>query len=77
MTQTEWRDIFANNLISILEEKGMSQKQLSVDSGISMSTISDYINKRSMPGLIAIINMAYALDVNVDEFIDFGERIRY
>lgn len=75
MTQTEWRNIFSSNLLSILEEKGMSQRQLAKDSGVSLTMINDYINKRCMPGLIAIVNMAYALDINVDEFIDFGEWI--
>lgn len=75
MTQTEWKNIFAGNLVSILEEKGMSQRQLSKDSGVAISNISDYIHKRSTPGLTAIINMAYALDIGIDELIDFGESI--
>lgn len=76
MTQTQWREIFGNNLIDILEEKGMTQSQLAKDSGVSMGTISDYINKRTMPGVVAIINIAYALDMEVSDLVDFGDRIR-
>lgn len=76
MTQLQWREIFGDNLIGILEEKGMSQSQLAKDSGISTGMISDYINKRAMPGVMAIVNIAYALDMEVGELVDFGERIR-
>lgn len=76
MTQSEWKHVFGNNLSDILEEKGMSQAQLARDSGVSMGMISDYINKRSVPGIFAVINMAYALDMEVSELIDFGDRVK-
>lgn len=76
MTQTEWKHIFAHNLVDILNEKGMSQRQLALDSGISTATISEYINEMRMPGIAAVINMAYALDMEVSELVDFGERVK-
>ena len=75
MTQEEWKNIFSDNLVSILTDRGMSQKQLAVDSGVSQAMISEYIHKIRMPGLSAAINMAYALDIDVGELIDFDERI--
>lgn len=75
MTQDEWKHIFSDNLVALLKERKMSQAQLVKDSGVSAGMISEYINKRSVPGLPAIINIAYALDINVDELIDFGDRI--
>jgi transcriptional regulator with XRE-family HTH domain len=75
MTQSEWRNIFSDNLIDILEERGMTQSQLAFDSGLSVSRISDYVNKRAIPTVFAVINMAYALDMEVGELIDFDERI--
>lgn len=75
MTKGQWQSIFGGNLASILREKGVSQAQLSRDTGIARGAISDYVNKFSTPGLLAIINIAYALDVDVDELIDFGDRI--
>ena len=75
MTQTEWKNTFGANLSDILQEKGMSQSQLAKDTGMSMSRISDYINGKATPTIFAIINMAYALDVEVSEFVDFDERI--
>ena len=76
MKQSEWKNVFGNNLSDILEEKGMSQAQLARDRGVSMGMISDYINKRSVPGIFAVINMAYALDMEVSELIDFGDRVK-
>jgi transcriptional regulator with XRE-family HTH domain len=75
MTQTDWRDTFAGNLVDILKNRGMTQTQLAQDSGLSVSRISDYINKRATPTIFALINMAYALDMDVCELVDFDERI--
>lgn len=75
MTQNEWRRIFSNNLMDILDEKGMSQSHLARDTGLSISRISDYINERSTPTIFAIINIAYALDMDISELVDFDERI--
>ena len=75
MTQTEWREIFGGNLASILEERKMSQAQLAREAGLSTSRISDYINGWSTPSIFATINIAHALDINIDELINFDERI--
>jgi transcriptional regulator with XRE-family HTH domain len=75
MRQTEWKRIFGDNLVGILEEKGMSQRQLARDSGVSVSMINDYINGQRIPSVIAAINMAYALDMEVSELVDFDERV--
>ena len=77
MTINEWKDIFGDNLVSLLRERRMTQVDLAIESGISASMISDYINKRSVPGLPAVINIAYALDVAVDELVDFEEPIDF
>lgn len=76
MTKEQWKETFANNLVDILEEKGMTQIQLAMDSDIPKSQISEYINGNTIPSLPAAINMAYALDMEVSELVDFGERVR-
>lgn len=75
MTQTEWRKIFSDNLIDILHEKGMSQAQLARDAGLSVSRINDYIRMNATPTVFAVVNIADALDMDVSELVDFGERI--
>ena len=75
MTQREWQEIFASNLTSILRERGMSQNQLAREAGVSVSRISDYVNKSAVPTIFTAINIAYALDLDVGDLIDFGESI--
>lgn len=77
MTPDEWKEIFSNNLTSILEERGMTQNELSKESGVSKGRISDYINGYTTPSLFAAINMAYALDIDIGEFVDFDETVKW
>jgi transcriptional regulator with XRE-family HTH domain len=75
VTPQEWREIFASNLVDILEEKGMTQNELAEDARIPKSRISEYIHARATPTIFALIDMAYALDMDLDEFADFGDRV--
>ena len=75
MTESEWLDIFASNLASILKETGTTQRELAYASGLTEGAISNYIHKRKIPTIKAIINMSIALDISVSEFVDFGEMI--
>ena len=67
MSEMEWISIFGDNLIDIMDEKGYTQEQL--------ATISKYINKKQMPSIKAVVNLAYALDCTTDELIEFGDTI--
>lgn len=75
MSEMQWLNIFAGNLVDIMEEKGYNQEQLANASGITQASISRYISKKQMPSVKAIINMAYAMDCDVEELIDFGDTI--
>lgn len=75
MSELEWLDIFGDNLVSLLQETRMSQRELADAAGLSEATISYYIHKRKIPSLKAIINIAYAFSITVDELIDFGDMI--
>lgn len=75
MTELEWMDIFGDNLRDILKEYGITQKQLAEESGICESTISNYINKRMIPSMKSIVNIANALDITTDELINLDDRI--
>ena len=75
MTEVEWINIFGDNLIDMLKEANMTQKELADASGISESMVSDYIHKRRAPRIRSIINIAYTLDCSVDDLVDFEEMI--
>lgn len=75
MSQQEWLDIFGDNLLSILEEEGISQKELSRLTRLSESTISRYINKLQMPNMRAIINISYALNWSFEDMLNYGSML--
>ena len=75
MSEQEWLNIFGNNLRDMLIDARMTQRDLADDTGLAESTISQYINKQRMPTIRAVINIAYSLDCDLDELLDFGERI--
>ena len=75
VSEIEWLDIFGNNLADILKDEYMTRKELSEVLNMTEATISRYINKRQMPTMKVIINMAYELSITVDDLIDFGDNI--
>lgn len=75
MTEKEWLDIFAHNLVDMLKDARMTQRELADETGLSEGTISAYINGRKIPGIRAIVNIGYALDCDLNDLIDFGDRI--
>lgn len=75
MSEVEWLDIFGDNLISMLDECLLTQKDLAEMTGLSEGTISKYVNRTQMPTVRAIINLSYALDWDLNDMLDFGEKI--
>lgn len=75
MSEQEWLNIFGDNLQEMLNEARMTQRDLAEDTGLSEASISNYINKQRIPTVRAIINIAYSLDCDIDELIDFGDRV--
>lgn len=75
MSESEWMDIFSNNLKELLDNRNYTQRDLAVETGIHETTISRYINKQLMPGVKTLLNIAYALDCSLDDLMDFGESI--
>lgn len=76
MTEVKWIENFGDNLKSMLHEAWMTQQELADAAGLSRECINNYINKKRMPTVSSIINIAYALDCDVSELIDFGEQIK-
>lgn len=75
MTETEWLNIFGDNLKSMLEERNVTQHELARMIGVNTRTLNRYIMKQRIPTIKNIINIAYALDCSLDELIDFGDTI--
>lgn len=75
MTEKEWSVIFSKNLLCLLNESRLSQKDLSYLTGISEASISGYINGRVRPGIKAIINISNVFGISIEELIYYGEMI--
>jgi transcriptional regulator with XRE-family HTH domain len=73
--EDEWLEIFSAKIKRALIEQGLNQGQLAMMSNISDTALSSYIRREKIPGARAIINIAHALDMTVDELIDYGADI--
>lgn len=75
MSEMEWLRIFAGNLGYYLDMHGISQNELAKRSGLEQGSISRYMSASQMPGIKAVVNIAHALGVSVDELINFDSMI--
>lgn len=75
MTKEEWLFKFSCELSGNMNFIRMTPAQLAKKTGLSRSTISRYLNGEREPSSIAVLKIANALDLNVEELIDFGEPI--
>lgn len=75
MSEMEWLEIFSDNLVYMMREQGYSAKELADAAGLDKSTVSNYINKQRIPSMRSIINLAYVLGCDLNDFIDFGDHI--
>jgi len=75
MTETQWMQCFSKKLCELLEYTNMTQLDLAIESGLSTSAISRYINCVTIPKASALVNLAYAFNCSVDELVDFGSKI--
>ena len=67
MSEVEFIDIFGDNLRSLMEERGYTRRELARESRISHVTISRYLNKERMPTAKSLVNLAFALECDLDE----------
>lgn len=75
MTEQVWLKTFGDNLQSYMTEYGYTQADLADAIGVSIMTISNYVNAKRMPCIRSLINISYELNVDVSDLIDFGCRI--
>ena len=59
----------SERIFKIMEEKGISQLELSKGAGIGQSTISDWKTKKTNPGADKLMKIAAVLDVSVEEIL--------
>lgn len=67
MTESEWMLGFAKRLDQKMKEERITQKELSMLTGISEAAISNYLTAKQMPRLFAAMKIAEALHSNIFE----------
>ena len=75
MTESEWLDTFSDNLVQLIRDRGYTQGDLAEDTGLSEAAISSYINKRRMPKITALFNLAMVLDCELEDLTGYVDRI--
>lgn len=75
MSEQEWLNIFGDNLVDILKDANMTQKDFADAIGVSEATVSYYIHKKKMPGIKALINISCLIGCTLDDLMFFGDSI--
>lgn len=61
--------IFADNLSDIMDEVGISQRQLAKKAHITEAALSRYLNKQRMPNMRTFMNLCYALQCEYSDLL--------
>lgn len=62
--------MIGKKILSLLELRGMKQKELAAKIGVSVVTISRYINQDRVPQLEILVRMAEVLDTTTDYLLN-------
>lgn len=66
---------FGEKLKREMKDAGLTLEELSIDTGISVPTLSNYANGHQMPSLKAFINIMWALELEPEDLVDFNRRV--
>lgn len=67
MKKQEWLMDFRRNLQGMMREKNISQRELAEKSNLSEGIISRYLNCQRYPSAIALVNLAYVLECDLED----------
>lgn len=65
----ELKETLSKNMIQFREERGISQKQISKETGLAIAALNKYEKGMVLPNLEAIIKIANILNVSIDELV--------
>ena len=72
MTEREFKQEYGEALCRIMQSKDVNQHELSIMTGISQASISNYIQGRVCPSFYIVNKIAKALNVPIEEFTYAG-----
>lgn len=67
ITDENTRELFAANLVDLMQSRGFSQRSLAERTGLSVGVISNYLNKRTTPTVSAAYKLAMALECSIGD----------
>ena len=65
--------VWSKKVLDLMNERNISQKQLSQMSGINESSISRYLHSGQKPRMDVVVNIAKTLQVDTEYLLDDGE----
>ncbi|MCE5580707.1 helix-turn-helix transcriptional regulator [Staphylococcus pseudintermedius] len=74
MTKKSARKIFSENLLSLLHQKGIDQKQLAIDLNISPASVTHWIKENKYPRIGKIEEIAEYFDVPLSRLTQDQEK---
>lgn len=69
------REIFADRLNALMQERGHTKRTMSKQTGLSWQTIRDYMNGKKTPRLTEAVMVANALNVSLDYMTGISDNI--
>ena len=70
----QYSKILINRILQLCKSRGMTLYQLSKMSGVSHSTLDNFINRKTFnPRIKTLHKIATAFNMTVAEFLDFAE----
>ena len=76
ISEYEWMEIFSNNLKALMDESGITQAELAKESGLTEASISRYLNKKRMPSVSALSNIAHVFPcADITDLLYFYDRV--
>lgn len=77
MTVEKWQQEFAGRLRDKMDKRGWSIRKTAKESGLSIMTISKYVNALVVPRCSELMKLANTFGVKPSYFIDFGEPVEF
>lgn len=68
--ESYYRRVFANNLKSCLQEKGVTQKEVAEALGLSQGALSDWMSLRRTPGMDRVQRLAEYFGVEMSDLVE-------
>lgn len=71
------REIMIENVRTLCKERGLSYNQLAKLSGVSVSTISDLVNEKTIPDFYTVLSLCKALNITMCELFGLKDECFY